>query len=291
MKRHKIPDEFQSLTDDQLAQVHTWLEDHIYVDVLPKLQATFGIKMSKSKLARYNAKRELAQDLSDGALDAQDLCDIFNGQPVKFGQAGILLLQKRAFDLAHDPKNSASKLNSLLRVLSYDQQLELNQRRVKTAEITAEARLRTAEAAVLRAFVATEKQTKKPSGKPGENPGDVDPETEQANDPVARVIQHCGSVAHFFKKMLPGERIMHAVERLHKEIEAGRLPWRPWDDEDEPLTEDERTGVFRMTPEEEAWVARMKAEREGKMLETGETDEPTACTPEEALCGLDGEGI
>ena len=115
---------------------------------------------------------------------------------------------------------------------------------------------------MIRASRAPEKQTTKSPPAPastGEEAPNSQPSSEE--DPVARVIQHCGSVAHFFKKFLPGERVMEAVARLDKEIEAGRLPWRPWDDEDEPLTEDGRTGVFRMSAEDEAWVAQMKAER------------------------------
>ena len=68
----------------------------------------------------------------------------------------------------------------------------------------------------------------------------MDPKNEK--DPVARVIQHCGSVAKFFQKMGPKERIMEAVARLNKDIDEGRLEWQPWDESDEPLTEGDRKG-------------------------------------------------
>ena len=213
MKKRKLPKEFELLTGEQLAQVHTWLEDHIYRIVCEKLQAHFGIKMSESKLCRYNQLRELALDLSDGALEAQDLCDMFNGQPTRFGQAGILCLQKRAFDLARDPKNSASKLNSLLRVLSYDQQLELNERRVKAAETAADARLLSAEAAIIRAFSASDVKRQKDAPAP-ENPAEV-------------VMQRCGSATKFFQQLRRGERVTHCIQRLYQDIKNGTFVLQP----------------------------------------------------------------
>ena len=213
MKRHKIPDEFQNLTPEQLAQVHSWLEDDIYYNVRERLMAEFGIKMSESKLCRYNQQRELAQDLSDGALDAQDLCDIFNGQPAKFSEAGLIILQKRAFELACEPKTSASKLNSLLRVLAYEKQLELNERRVKATEMAAEARLLTAQAAMIRAAAASDLKRQNNAPAP-ENPAEI-------------VMQRCGNANKFFQQLRDGERVTHCIQRLYNDIKNGAFVLQP----------------------------------------------------------------
>ena len=198
MKPFKLPPEIEALSGDQRQQLDSWLDDvdQEYLDVMQRLEHDFGIRITRGKLIRYNQKRGLAQELSDQsevALEVPDLLDLFNGRPVKFSEAGLILIQKRAFELAAEPKTSATRLNSLLRVLSYQKQAELKERRVKATEMTAEARLLTAEAAMIRAAAATDLKRQKNAPAP--------------EDPAEVVMQRCKNGAFELVSPAPADNL------------------------------------------------------------------------------------
>jgi hypothetical protein len=60
--------------------------------------------------------------------------NLMNGRPVPYDQAGLELIQKRAFELAHQPKISASTLSTLQRVLNYKTARALTERREARAD-------------------------------------------------------------------------------------------------------------------------------------------------------------
>ena len=211
MKSCKLPPEITALTDTNRALLDTWLDEGVtYHQILDLFPTEFGCKITYNKLQRYSAKRGLAAQVStycDTALSADDLLALHNGQPGRFSEAGLIVVQKRAFELAAEPKTSVSKLNSLLRILSYKENADLHQRRVKAAETSAEARLLSAEADIIRAFATLDIKLKKDAPAP-ENPAEV-------------VMRRCGSANKFFQQLRDGERVTHCIQRLYNDIKNG----------------------------------------------------------------------
>ncbi|HEV8542709.1 MAG TPA: hypothetical protein VGR78_09995 [Verrucomicrobiae bacterium] len=74
-------------------------------------------------LSRYDARRALADgliDREDTARSIRAFLAIQNAEPIPFDQAGLALVQERAFDLVSAPKITASILATLHRVFHYN---------------------------------------------------------------------------------------------------------------------------------------------------------------------------
>src|SRR5436190_16582008 len=122
MNPSKIPNELAGLTPEQLNTVHLWLDEYTYELLLPKLKAEFGVDISRSKLSRYSCSRDLADNIEDATgliVQVQDLVDMYNGQPSRFDQASLILIQKRVLELAADSKTKPGLLKDLFRIATY----------------------------------------------------------------------------------------------------------------------------------------------------------------------------
>src|SRR3954471_5070302 len=122
MNPSKIPDELAGLTPEQLNTVHLWLDEHPYRVLVPKLKAELGVEITRSKLSRYSCSRDLADNIEDATgliVQVQDLVDMYNGQPTRFDQASLILIQKRVFELAANSKTKPGLLKDLFRIATY----------------------------------------------------------------------------------------------------------------------------------------------------------------------------
>jgi hypothetical protein len=122
MNPSKIPDELAGLTPEQLNIVHLWLDEHPYRVLVPKLKAELGVEITRSKLSRYSCSRDLADNIEDATgltVQVQDLVDMYNGQPTRFDQASLILIQKRVLELAADSKTKPGLLKDLFRIATY----------------------------------------------------------------------------------------------------------------------------------------------------------------------------
>src|SRR5204862_1217190 len=122
MNPSKIPDELAGLTPEQLNTVHLWLDEHPYRVLVPKLKAELGVEITRSKLSRYSCSRDLADNIQDATgltVQVQDLVDMYNGQPTRFDQASLILIQKRVLELAANPKTKPGLLKDLFRIATY----------------------------------------------------------------------------------------------------------------------------------------------------------------------------
>src|SRR3954471_22608353 len=122
MNPSKIPDELAGLTPEQLNTVHLWLDEHPYRVLVPKLKAELGVEITRSKLSRYSCSRDLADNIEDATgliVQVQDLVDMYNGQPTRFDQASLILVQKRVLELAANPKTKPGLLKDLFRIATY----------------------------------------------------------------------------------------------------------------------------------------------------------------------------
>ena len=233
MKRYTLPPEIARLTGPQRAQLDAWLDDTGYYEVMARFEKEFGAKITYNKIQRYSAQRGLASQLStycDTAMTTEDLLLLFNGQPGRFTEAGLVLVRKRAFELAAERNTSVSKLNGLHRIFTYQHRLSFEERRMQVAEKNADTRERAVAVrermAVVREDESRERcnlmsakraalKEKNEPKKPAQPPGESD------CDRAAKVIQHCGGVEGFVGQFLPGERLTVALRRLHDEIQKG----------------------------------------------------------------------
>ena len=102
--------DFDALTDAQRDQLHNWLDEGIAVHaVMTKLKDEFGFVITYNKLYRYWQRLLQSRLLADpadptGHIDAAQniraFLDLLNGNPVPYDQAGLTLIQKRAFEAA-----------------------------------------------------------------------------------------------------------------------------------------------------------------------------------------------
>ncbi|HEX7860268.1 MAG TPA: hypothetical protein VF773_08090, partial [Verrucomicrobiae bacterium] len=124
MKPFALPKALQSLTNDQLAEFHEWLDDpsSSYKIIRQKLADLHRIKISDATLSRYNERRVLAEETIDHADSAQTIrtfIAIQNAEPVAYDTAGLALVQKRAFNAACAPRITVPNLASLQRIFNY----------------------------------------------------------------------------------------------------------------------------------------------------------------------------
>ena len=227
MKPCKLPDEIADLTEDQRTLLHEWLDLHSYRKVMELFKTEFGVPISYSKIQRYNAHRETAEDLStyhDTTLDADALIDLYNAKPGRFDQAGITLIQKRAFEFAAEKDTSVSKLTGLLRIFGYQKQVEIKERHTRAVEKIADSRVRMVdiqEAESAARMVRNEEQPKrKSSSKTDAQPA----EGERKLTAAEVVLRYFGTVGKFSRQVRPGERITEAIRRLYQDLQDGKLP-------------------------------------------------------------------
>lgn len=125
--------ELDNRSADQKEQIHNWLAELGIRGTIEKLHDEWGIDVTYNKLQRYRKrllqKEQLAEHL-EHEITMPEFLNLMNGRPVAYDQAGLALIQKRAFELAHQPKISASTLATLQRIFNY-----------KTARADAERRL------------------------------------------------------------------------------------------------------------------------------------------------------
>jgi hypothetical protein len=133
MKPHALPTALQHLDPVDLDQINIWLNDISLSDVRAKILSHHGIEISEPTLSRYNKRRHLAEQLLEHEADAetvQHCLDLLNGKPIPYDQAGLALVEKRAFELAADPNITPAQLATLQRILSYKQRCADTQRRL-----------------------------------------------------------------------------------------------------------------------------------------------------------------
>ena len=114
--------ELDNLPEDKLDQLHAWLEKLSIRKTMARLKDEWSLSITYNKLCRYRARHFTVSQLSehqDHALAMPEYLALLNGQPVPYDQAGLALVQKRAFDLAHAPNISVAKLATLQRVFHY----------------------------------------------------------------------------------------------------------------------------------------------------------------------------
>jgi hypothetical protein len=125
MKPFALPKAFQSLTDEQLNTLNQWLDDPActYQIIRAKLRELYNLQVSDPTLSRYSRRRVLADqtiDHDDSAHNIRTFLAIQNGEPIPYDQAGLALIQKRAFDAACAPHVPVAKLASLQRIFHYN---------------------------------------------------------------------------------------------------------------------------------------------------------------------------
>jgi hypothetical protein len=135
MKPFALPKQFQSLSEDQLAELHAWLDDPAlsYKIIRAKLFDLHGITISDATLCRYNERRELADRVvnhEDSAKNIRAFLAVQNAQPIPYEEAGLALIPQRAFELACASKINASTLAALQRVFHYKTALAHTERRL-----------------------------------------------------------------------------------------------------------------------------------------------------------------
>src|SRR3954466_797726 len=122
MKPLTLPLEFAHLSATDLDLINDWLDEHPRRVVHDKLREKFNIDPSTDKLQRYDQKRLRARALAETTelkVDVHDFLALSNGQPTRFDQASLILIQKRVLELAADPKTKPGLLKDLFRIATY----------------------------------------------------------------------------------------------------------------------------------------------------------------------------
>ena len=222
----------------------------------PESEGGVGKRISKKTLRTYHGRCTSALLLADrpGAAKRASrwLAYAATGDATRFDDAAVEVIKQRSFELAESMKDESefAQFKTLMGIVFQARNTAVRERIATVREENVKIRARESgvrrtkmdveTTALLGRIRKEEKETRENGEERTEWRPPADPKDEK--DPVARVIQHCGSVAKFFQKMGPKERIMEAVARLNKDIDEGRLQWQPWDESDEPLTEGDRQG-------------------------------------------------
>src|SRR3954466_9771380 len=122
MKPLTLPLEFAHLSATDLDLINDWLDEHPRRVVHDKLREKFNIDPSTDKLQRYDQKRLRARALAETTelkVDVHDFLALSNGQPTRFDEASLILIQKRVLELAADPKTKPGLLKDLFRIATY----------------------------------------------------------------------------------------------------------------------------------------------------------------------------
>src|SRR5687768_17224355 len=109
-------------SESQKEQIHDWLAELGIRGTIEKLRDEWGLPVTYNKLQRYR-KRVLQKDQLAEHLEHEiampEYLAMLNGRPVPYDEAGLALIQKRAFELAHEPKITPAKLATLQRIFNY----------------------------------------------------------------------------------------------------------------------------------------------------------------------------
>ena len=115
-------DELENLSEDQRDQLRDWLTELSIRKTMSKLRDEWSIIITYNKLQRYR-QRLLAKDQVSEHLDHKmamtEFLNLLNGNPVPYDEAGLALIQKRAFEAACAPKIAVSSLATLQRIFNY----------------------------------------------------------------------------------------------------------------------------------------------------------------------------
>jgi hypothetical protein len=213
MKPFSLPKQLQYFSDEQLAELHDWLDDGVtYKDIRQKLLEGHGIKVSDATLSRYSQRRELAEqtvDHSDSAKNIRTFLALQNGEPVPYDEAGLALVQKRAFDAACARKVPVSTLAALQRIFHY-----------KTARAEAERRFKQADQRIAlseRAVVVREGELELRRVEKKTKPAAMENEEEDELGPVATNWDEVGERARKAFNISPEESARRAALRRARE--------------------------------------------------------------------------
>src|SRR3954469_1105284 len=122
MKPLTLPPEFAHLSAADLDLINDWLDEHPRRVVHDKLREKFNIDPSTDKLQRYDQKRLRARALAETTelkVDVHDFLALSSGQPTRFDEASLILIQKRVLELAADRKTKPGLFKDLFRIATY----------------------------------------------------------------------------------------------------------------------------------------------------------------------------
>ena len=129
MRKSTIPSPLRKLTDDQLAEVHSWFNRATYDDILARLRKRFGIRMSKTQLCRYFQRFAEAQlrHSAQTPLTPSDMVAIKNADPIP-DTVSQDALRKQCLQAALRPNLKAAELKHLFDVFTYEERRQLKER-------------------------------------------------------------------------------------------------------------------------------------------------------------------
>lgn len=145
-RKFTLPTPLLKLTDDQLAELHSWFKRSTYPEILARLRDRFGVHMSKTQLCRYYqrfAEANLFNAVLHTPLTPADMLAIQKADPLRDAisdavHAGVL--KKHCIRLARSPDITVTTLKHLHDVATYNQRRELKQRDQKLAAMQLTAR-------------------------------------------------------------------------------------------------------------------------------------------------------
>ena len=143
-RKFTIPKPLQKLTDDQLAEVHSWFKRKTYDEILVHLSDRFGIQMSKTQLCRYHqrfAEANLFNAVLHTPLTPADMAAIHNADPTP-KEIDREALHRHLLRLVKSPDINVTNLVQLHAIATYDQRRELKEREQELAARQAENRER-----------------------------------------------------------------------------------------------------------------------------------------------------
>jgi hypothetical protein len=139
MRKQKIPNQLQNLTNEQLTEFHAWFPKFSYEQISEKLRASYGIEIGKAQLCRYYQRLEDADALSEGAekpLTVAEYLAIQNGEPLPQNAPNADALKRQCLKLVNRPDQDPAGLLNLFRVFTYDQRREFAERRLEILQRT-----------------------------------------------------------------------------------------------------------------------------------------------------------
>jgi hypothetical protein len=186
-------------SESQKDQINDWLSELGIRKTLEKLRDEWGLTVTYNKLQRYR-KRLLEKDQLTEHLEHEiampEYLALLNGHPVSYDQAGLELIQKRAFELLHEPKISPARLATLQRIFHYktartdiEHRRQLDERNTKVREDA--LALRREESARRAASAKSKTETSKASDT-AEQSDHLGPLARNWEDVSARARKHFG---------------------------------------------------------------------------------------------------
>ena len=143
-RKFTIPKPLQKLTDDQLAEVHSWFKRQTYDEILLQLRDRFGVQMSKTQLCRYQqrfAEANLFNAVLHTPLTPADMAAIHNADPIP-EHIDREALHRHLLRLVKSPDINVTNLVQLHAIATYDQRRKLTEREQELAARQADNRER-----------------------------------------------------------------------------------------------------------------------------------------------------